>query len=158
MNLANPSALGPTLQALENAAESLKVDLQQFGVRGPDDFDSVFSAMAKKRVDGVVISEESMMLTNARAIANLAAKQQLFAVGGREFTEAGGVIGYGMKLSELYRRGAQIVDKLLKGAKPGDIPVEQPTVFELIINMKAANALGIKIPHSVLVRADKVIE
>jgi len=98
------------------------------------------------------------MLANAKAIADLAARQRLPAVGGREFVEAGGVMGYGMNLVELYRRGAQIVDKVFKGAKPGEIPVEQPRVFELLINMKAAKALGIKIPQSILVRAEKVIE
>ncbi len=158
MNVGNASAMGPTLRAMESAAKSLKIELEQFAVRGPNDFEIAFSAMAKKGVDGLVISEESMMLANAKAIADLAAKHRLPAVGGREFAEAGGVIGYGMKLTELYRRGAQIVDRLLKGAKPGDIPVEQPRVFEVVINMKAAKALGIKIPQIVLVRADNVIE
>ncbi|HKA45411.1 MAG TPA: ABC transporter substrate-binding protein [Burkholderiales bacterium] len=158
MNLGNASAMGPTLRAMEDAAKALKIELQEFAVRGPKDFESAFSAMAKGRVDGLVISEESTMLANAKAIADLAARQRLPAVGGREFVEAGGVMGYGMNLVELYRRGAQIVDKVFKGAKPGEIPVEQPRVFELLINMKAAKALGIKIPQSILVRAEKVIE
>jgi ABC-type uncharacterized transport system substrate-binding protein len=158
MNVANASAMGPTLRAMENAASILKIDLQEFAVRGPADLADAFSEMAKRRIDGIVISEESMMLANAKAIADLAAKQRLLAIGGREFTEAGGVMGYGMNLAELYRRGAQIVDKLFKGAKPGDIPVEQPKVFELLLNMKSAKALGVNIPQSVLLRADKVIE
>lgn len=158
MNRRNTTAMGPTLQAMEKAAKSLKVGLLQFAVEGPNDLESAFSEMAKKGVSGVVIADESMMLANARVIADLAAKQRLPGIGGREFVEAGGLIGYGMKLTELYRRGAQIVDKVLKGAKPGDLPVEQPRVFELVINMKVAKALGIKIPQSILFRADKVIE
>jgi putative ABC transport system substrate-binding protein len=158
MILGNASSMGPTLKAMEKAAKSLKVGLLQFAVRGPNDLDSAFSEMAKKGVDGLVISEESTMLANARAIAALAAKQRLPGIGGREFAEAGGPMGYGMKLTELYRRGAQIVDKVLKGAKPGDLPIEQPREFELVINMKAVKALGIKLPEAVLVRADKVIE
>jgi putative ABC transport system substrate-binding protein len=158
MNRGNASAMGPTLHSMEQAAKTLKVGLLPFPVRGPGEFESAFSEMVKKGVGGVVISEESMMLANARMIADLAAKQRLPGVGGREFVEAGGVIGYGMKLAELYRRGAQIVDKILRGAKPGEIPIEQPRVFELLINMRVANALGIKIPQSILVRADKVIE
>lgn len=158
MNRKNASSMGPTLLAMEKAAKSLKVGLLQFAVQGPKDLDGAFSEMAKKGVGGVVISDESMMLANARAIADLAAKQRLPGIGGREFVEAGGLMGYGMKLTELYRRGAQIVDKVLKGAKPGDLPIEQPRVFELLINMKMAKALGIKIPQSVLFRADKVIE
>jgi putative ABC transport system substrate-binding protein len=158
VTLGNPSAMGPTVYAIENAAASLKIGLLQFGVRGPDDFESAFSEMAKKGVDGLVISEESVMLANARTIADLAAKQRLPVVGSWEFGQSGGIIGYGIKLTELYRRGAQFVDKVLKGAKPGDLPIEQPREFELVINMKAVKALGINIPQSILLRADKVIE
>jgi len=158
MNLRNASSIGPTLQAMEKAAKSLKVGLLQFAVQGPDDIDRAFSEMAKKGVDGVVVSEESTLLANAKMIADLAAKQRLPGIGPREFAEGGGLIGYGMKLTELYRRAAQIVDKVLKGAKPGDLPIEQPREFELVINMKAVKALGIKMPQSILFRADKVIE
>lgn len=158
VNRGNASAMGPALRALEQAAKSLKVGLLQFPVQGPGEFDNAFSEMARKGVGGVIISEESMLLANAKAIADLAIKQRLPAIGSREFVEAGGVIGYGMNLVELYRRGAQLVDKILKGAKPGEIPIEQPRVFELVINMRVAKALGMKIPQSILVRADRVIE
>jgi putative ABC transport system substrate-binding protein len=158
MNLDNSSSMGPTLRAMEIAAKTLNVGLQQFAVRGLNDFDSAFSAMTNKRIDAVAISDESIMLDYAKTIADLAVKQRILSIGGAEFPEAGGLMGYGMNLIELYRGVAHVVDKLLKGAKPGDIPVEQPKVFELVINMKTAKALGIKIPQSILVRAGKVIE
>ena len=91
-------------------------------------------------------------------IADLAAKQRFSSIGFTEFAEAGGLIGYGANYLELWRRAAYFVDKILKGAKPADLPVEQPTKFELVINMKTAKALGIKFPNSILLRADRVIE
>ena len=158
MNLENPSSIGPTLGAMEAAAKSLHVGLQQFTVRGTSDFAGAFSAMAKKRIDAVVISEESTMLANAAAIASLAAKERLVSIGGREYAEAGGLFGYGINLPALYRRAAHLVDKVLKGIKPGDIPVERPHVFELIVNLKTANAIGIKVPESILARADTLMK
>ncbi len=102
--------------------------------------------------------EDATLLANAARIAALAAKQKLPAAGNREFAEAGGLIGYGVNFRETFRRAAYFVDKILKGAKPGDIPIEQATRFELVLNVKAAKALGIKVPQSILVRADRVIE
>jgi putative ABC transport system substrate-binding protein len=99
-----------------------------------------------------------MFFTNAKAIADLAAKQRLPLIGSGEVAEAGGVIGYGVNLLELYRRVGFFVDKIVKGVKPGDLPIERPTRFDLVINMKTAKALGIKIPQTMLVRADRVIE
>jgi putative ABC transport system substrate-binding protein len=157
LNPANPNN-GLNLQAMELTAESLKVGIQRFEARGPVDFDTAFSAMTKKRVDAVTISQDSMLIANARAIADVALKLRLPSSGSSEIAEAGGLIGYGVSFSEMFRRAAFFVDKILKGAKPGDIPVEQPTKFELVINMKTAKALGIKIPNAILVRADRVIE
>ncbi len=114
--------------------------------------------MAKKRVGGVVVPDYPIFGAHARAIADLAAKQRLPLIGGGEFAEAGGLISYGVNFDGMWRRAAYYVDKILKGAKPGEIPVEQATKFELIVNMKTAKSLGIKIPNSVMVRADKVIE
>ena len=158
--LLNPdnTAIGPDFQAMQIAAKSMKMELQPFEARGPNEFDSAFSAMAKRRVDAVAIHQDPMLTANARAIANLAAKLRLPSIGGTEFAEAGGLIGYGANLPDLYRRAATYVDKILKGAKPAELPVEQPIKFELVINMKTANALGIKIPNSILLRATKVIE
>ena len=159
--LVNPanSSFGPTFKQMGIAAKSLKLSLQPFEVRGPGEFDRAFAEMAKGRVDAMVVQDDTIFgEANANAIAELAARQRLLAVGSKGFAEAGGTIGYGRTDSELYRRGAYFVDRILKGAKPGDLPIEQATRFELVINMKIAKALGIKIPKAVLLRADKVIQ
>jgi putative ABC transport system substrate-binding protein len=149
---------GATIQAMATTARSVKVTLHEFAVRAPNEFDSAFEAMVKKRVSAVAVNELPMFIANAKAIADLAAKQRLPLIGSGEFAEAGGVIGYGANLLELYRRVGFFVDKILKGTNPGVIPVEQPTRFELVVNMKTAKTLGIKIPNSILVRATKVIQ
>jgi putative ABC transport system substrate-binding protein len=114
--------------------------------------------MAKKRVDALVINEEPVLLANVSAIADLAIKRRLVSAGGKELAEAGGLMGYGVDLPELFRRKAYFVDKILKGARPGDLPIEQAIKFELVINLKTAKAIGIRIPQTLLLRADKVIE
>jgi putative tryptophan/tyrosine transport system substrate-binding protein len=157
VNAANPSAIGPALRAMEIAGKSLQIDVQPFPVRGVSDFPNTFSAMAAKQIDGLVISEESTMLNNARIIVDLAAKHRIASIGGKEFADAGGLVGYGVNLIEIYRRAASTVDKILKGAKPADLPVTRPTTFELVVNVKTASVLGIKMPESMLLRADKVI-
>ncbi len=157
VNADNPSAIGPAMRALEQAGKSLQVEVQQFAVRGVADFPNTFAAMGAKQIDGVVVSEESTMLNNARIIADLAAKHRMVSIGGTEFADAGGLVGYGVNLIAIYRRAALIVDKILKGAKPADLPVTRPTTFELVINRKTASAVGVKMPESMLVRADKVI-
>ncbi len=146
------------LQAMEITARSVKVTLHEFKVRGPREFDSAFAAMVKKRVGAVTVSETAIFAANAKAIADLAAKHRLPSIGYGEFAEAGGVIGYGANQLELFRRAGYFVDKILKGAKPAAIPVEQPTRFELIINQKTAKALGIKFPQTFFQRADRIIE
>ena len=159
--LVNPanSSLGPMFKHIDIAAKSLNLSLNPFEVRTRGDFERVFATMAKDRVHAIVIQDDTIFgETNANAIAELAAKQRLLAVGSNEFARAGGAIGYGRTDSDLYRRGAYFVDRILKGAKPGDLPIEQATRFELVINMKTAKALGIRIPHSVVLRADRVIE
>jgi putative ABC transport system substrate-binding protein len=157
LNLDNPVS-GLIIDVMEPTAKSLKVELQQFKVRGPNEFESAFTAMAKRRVDAVVINEEPMLIANAKGIADLAAKQRLPSIGFKEIAEAGGLMAYGVNIPEMWRRAATYIDKILKGAKPGELPIEQATRFELVINLKTAKALGITIPQSILVRADKVIE
>ena len=158
--IVNPDNPGMVLglQAMESTARLLKMESEIIEVRSPKEFDGAFAAMAKRRVDAVAVQEDPLFIANAGAIANLATKQRLPSIGFTEFAETGGLIGYGANYPEMFRRAAYFVDRILKGAKPGELPVEQPTKFELVVNMKTAKALGLKIPNSILVRADRVIE
>jgi ABC-type uncharacterized transport system substrate-binding protein len=145
-------------EALHLAAKSLKIELQQFEARGPEEFEAVFSAIARRRVDAVAILDDAVFIANARALADLASKQRLPSAGFDELAEAGGLIGYGVDFLPMYQRAAVFVDKILKSGKPSDLPIEQATKFRLIINLKTAAALGLAIPQSLLLRADKVIQ
>jgi putative ABC transport system substrate-binding protein len=155
----NPDAPGPVLsfKELEIAAKALKVQLQSLQVRGPDDFEGAFQA-ARERAGSLVVIQDVVTVTNLKRIVELAAKNRLPAVYmEKEFAEAGGLMSYGPNQPEMFRRAATYVDKILKGAKPADLPVEQPTKFELVINLKTAKQIGLTIPPNVLARADKVI-
>ena len=143
---------------MESTAGALKVGLQNFEARGPTEFESAFSRRAKSRVDTVVVPSDVLFNYNVGAVADLAAKKRLPSAGVKAFAEAGGLIGYGLNFPDMDRRAAYFVDKILKGAKPGDLPVQQPTKFELVINLKTAKGLGLTIPQSILVRADEVIQ
>jgi putative ABC transport system substrate-binding protein len=159
--LSNPdtvSAARASFKAMGLTAKYLKVELQAFEVRGPQEFESVFAQMAKRRVAAVSVQTEPMLIANAASVASIAARHRIAAIGSSEFVEAGGLMGYGADIFALFRRAAYFVDRIFKGAKPADLPVEQATKFEMVLNMKTAKALGIKIPNSFLVRADKVIE
>jgi len=141
------------------AARSLGLQLQLLEVRGPNEFDGAFAAMTKERVGALLVVADSMFNLHRTRLADLAARNRLpAAYGTRDNVEAGGLMSYGPSLRDLFRRGATYVDKILKGAKPGDLPVEQPTKFELVINLKTAKALGLTIPQSLLQRADEVIQ
>jgi ABC-type uncharacterized transport system substrate-binding protein len=147
------------LQETEVAARALGVHLQLLGAGGPNDFERAFSAMSRARVDALVVFPSPMLYLEHRRIVDLVAKHQLPAVyPWREAVDAGGLMAYGASIPDMLRHAAIYVDKILKGAKPGDLPIEQPTRFELVINLKTAKALGIKIPQSVLIRADEVIQ
>jgi putative ABC transport system substrate-binding protein len=148
----------PALRALERAAIPLQTRLLHFEARDPSEFEAVFAEMAKRRLEGVVILDDAVFVSNAKAIADLAEKHRLPSAGFSEFVGSGGLFGYGVDFLAMYRRAAVFVDKILKGAKPTDIPVEQATTFELEINLKTAKALGLTIPPSLLARADQVIE
>ena len=141
------------------AARSLGVQLQLLEARGPNEFDGAFAAMAKERVGALLVLSDAIFSSHRTRLADLAARSRLpAAYGVRESVEAGGLMSYGVSFVAQFRRAALFVDKILKGAKPADLPVEQPTEFELVINMKTAKALGLTIPQSVLLRADHVIE
>jgi putative ABC transport system substrate-binding protein len=147
------------LKGAEVAARALGMQLQFVEARGPDDFDRAFSEMTRARAGTLTVVGSSMFVSERRRLVDLAAKNRLPAVYPlREFVDAGGLMAYGPDLADLFRRAATYVDKILKGAKPGDLPVEQPTKFELVINLKTAKALGLTIPPSLLLRADQVIE
>ena len=147
------------LREAEVAARSLKVQLQVLEARAPGDFAGAFSAMTNGRAGGLIFLGGLMFFVERTRIVELAAQSRLPAIyGAKENAEAGGLMAYGPNLRESYRRAATYVDKILKGAKPAELPVERPTKFELVINMKTAKALGLTIPQSVLERADQIIE
>ncbi len=158
--LANPDSPGlrPVSDAMELAAKSLKVALKQYPLRGPEEIEGAFSAIVRERIRLVAVYEESSINIHRSRFAQLALYHRLLMAGNKDLAEAGGLVGYGVDFPALYRRAANFVDRILKGAKPGDLPIEQATKFELVINLKTAKALGVKFPQQLLVRADKVIE
>jgi putative ABC transport system substrate-binding protein len=159
--LGNPgSSTHPAiLKAVQTAAQSVRVSLVRVDARKVQEIENAFATMVRERVDALIVVPEPLLNQQAGQIAELAAKHRIPAVyGGRESVEAGGLIGYGPNLIENWRRAATYVDKIFKGAKPGDLPIQQPTQFELVINRKAARALGLTIPQTLLLRADEVIE
>jgi putative ABC transport system substrate-binding protein len=154
-----PGSVVDVKEVLPVAARALKVTIQPWGVRGTDDFDTVFAAMGKQRPDGLYVPFGALMRDNRKRIAGLALKNRLPSVfANREAVDAGGLMYYGADLADSYRGVAYFVDKILKSAKPADLPVEQPTKFELVINLKTAKQIGLVILASVLARADRVIK
>ena len=144
----------------ETAARALKLQLHSLEVRGPNlDLEGVFQSAAKRRVSALIIVRDAIFLDYAKQIAELAIKHRLPSIcEGSEFIDAGGLMSYSPNIAESSKRAAYYVDKILKGAKPGDLPIEQPTRFDLVINMKTAKAIGLAIPKDMLLRAHKVIE
>jgi putative tryptophan/tyrosine transport system substrate-binding protein len=156
----NPNGPAPVLAFKETqlAAKRLGLLLQSLEVRGPDDFESAFGGAIRERASALLVISDPLTNTHQRRIVELAAKNRLPAIYPiREFVQAGGLMAYAPDRLEQYRRVAYYVDKILKGAKPADLPVEQPTKFEFVINLKAAKQIGLTIPPNVLARADKVI-
>ncbi len=159
--LTNPghSASARMLTEAEAAMRPLGLQLQVLDARGPGEFEAAFSAMTRGRAGALLILADPMFFGERKRLADLAARSRLPAVSGlREFADAGILMAYGASLSDLFRRAATFVDKILKGAEPAALPVEQPTTFELVINLKTAKALGVTIPQSLLLRADQVLE
>jgi putative ABC transport system substrate-binding protein len=150
---------GAELKEFEGAASSLNLELAPAGARGADDFEPALLTMVEQGVGALIVVPGLIFTEHIQRIADLTAKVRLPAMfPRREFVEAGGLMSYGTNFPDMYRRAAAYVDKILKGAKPADIPVEQPTRFELVINLKTANALGLTMPPLLLARADEVIE
>jgi len=156
---ANPPSIIEVKEVLPVVARALRLTLQPWEVRGTDDFDRVFAALNKQRPDGLYVSSGPLINVNQKRITGLALKSRLPSMYyNREAVDAGGLMYYGADLADSYRRVATYVDKILKGAKPADLPVEQPTKFELIINLKTAKQIDLTIPPNVLARADRVIK
>jgi putative ABC transport system substrate-binding protein len=157
-NLGNPIAASQW-EELKMTAQSLGLQVQLLDVRKPEDIVRAFDTAIAERTDAILVGNDTVTLANRRQVVELAAKHRLPAMyHARAFVDAGGLMTYGVSYPDLYRRAATFVDKIFKGAKPADLPVEQPTRFELVINLKTAKALGLKIPESFLMRADEVIE
>ena len=156
-NAANPySAL--VFKETQAGGQTLGIQVQSLDVRGPDDFDGTFEAARRLRPDALITVEDPLTASHRKRIADFAARQQLPSLHGiREFVAAGGLVSYGASLADLSRRAAYYVDKIFKGSKPADLPVQQLTKFELVINLKAAKALGLDVP-TLLARANEVIE
>ncbi len=146
------------LKSTESAAQALGVTLVSVEVRASSELDSAFARMIRQHVDALIVLSGDLLFTHRQHILDVAGKNRVPVVyGWREGAEAGALLSYGVDIADNYRRAATYVDKILKGAKPGDLPIEQPTKFEMVINLKTAKALGLTIPQSLLQRADEVI-
>ena len=148
----------PVLPRVANAAQSLGLRLHQFNARQSSDFHAAFADMKAKQVRAFVVFDDAMLLGNAKMIAALAVEHGLYSCGFPDYAAAGGLMAYGVDFPDMFRRSATYVDKILKGTKPADLPVEQATRFQTILNLATARALGLNIPGSFLLRADEVIE
>jgi putative ABC transport system substrate-binding protein len=157
----NPDVRGAVLdyKETESAARSLRLELQSVEVSRAEDLDRAFSAVMSQRAQAVVVLPNPIGFANRPRIASFALKNRLPSMyPQREYVDAGGLMAYGPSLSDLFRRSANYVDRILKGAKPGELPVEQPTKFELVLNLKTTKAIGLTIPPSLLRRADAVLQ
>ena len=158
--LVNPDspAAGPEYKVMQSMASSLSIQLQRYETRSVSEFEGAFNEIVQTGLTAVEIGDDSLMNANSGVIAALAAKRRLVSIGPPEFARAGGLIGYGVDFPGAFRRAAIFVDKILKGAKPAELPFEQATKFEFVINLKTAKVLGLDAPTATLLRADEVIE
>jgi putative ABC transport system substrate-binding protein len=155
----NPEHADPEFRENELAARTLGIQLQSLETRRPEDFDAAFQTAGRERSDAIIVVSSRLMLLQSQRILDFAAKNRVPLVGGwGPWCQRGALLSYGPNLLQMAQRAATYVDRILKGAKPGDLPIEQPTTFELVINLKTAKALGLTIPPSLLQRADQVIE
>jgi putative ABC transport system substrate-binding protein len=155
----NSPAKPPEFREAQRMAPSLLLDLQSVEVRTADDFEEVFRLVSSSGADALVVLADGVTISQSARIADFALKRRLPAMYElREFTDAGGLMSYGVNRADLWRRAASYVDKILKGTKPADLPIEQPTKFDFVINLKTAQALGLTIPESVLQQATEIIQ
>jgi putative tryptophan/tyrosine transport system substrate-binding protein len=157
LNPVNP-ANAPIVPRVRRTAELLKLKLHQFGARERGEFEAAFAEMASKRIGALVVIDDANLIANAQTLAQIALRQRLPSSGWSDYAVAGGLLSYGINFTDMFRRAANFVDKILKGAKPNDLPVERATKFETIVNLKTAKALGIEVSTSLLLRADEIIE
>lgn len=159
--LANPgsSTESAMLKSIGAAAQTVGVQIVRVEARNLEEIETGFATMTRERVDAMVIASDALMGMQQRQIADLAVKHQLPSIAqGAAYARNGGLLGYGLNSLDLYRSAAVYIDKILRGAKPGDLPVQQPSRLELVINMKTARALGVTVPQALLVRADELIQ
>ena len=157
-NMTNP-VVPPQWEETRKAAQALGIDVSLLDVRSRDDIPAAFETAVARGVEALLVGIEAVVQANRQLIADLAAKHRLLSIyPSREFVEAGGLVAYGVNYPDLYFRSASLIDKIFRGAKPGDLPVEQPTKLEFIINLKAAKAIGLTVPPLLIARADEVIE
>ena len=157
-NMANP-VVPPQWEVTQTAAQALGIEVSLLDVRSTDDIQPAFETAVARRVEALLFGIEAVVQANRQLIADLAARHRLLSIyPSREFVEAGGLVAYGVSYPDLYFRSASLIDKIFRGAKPGDLPVEQPTKLEFIINLKAAKAIGLTVPPLLIARADDVIE
>jgi putative ABC transport system substrate-binding protein len=158
VNPDNPTFVRSRME-IEAASRSLGIEFVLLNVRTSDDLDAAFVTASNQQIGALTVATETVTQANRKLIVDLAAKHRIPAIyGSREFVEAGGLIAYGVSYPDLYRRAAIYIDRIFKGAKPADLPIEQPTRFYLVVNLKAAKGIGLTIPEKFLVRADEVIE
>ncbi len=146
------------LKTMQLTAKALKLEMQSYAARAPEEFEGMFAAMSANRIAAVVIVEDPMIIANAKQLADLATRKRLLSIGFADYANAGGLLAYGVSIPDMFRRSAYFIDKIIKGAKVGEVPMEQWNKFEVIINLKTARLLGIKLPDLVMQRADRVIE
>ena len=157
LNADNP-ATGPEFAAMETTAQSLNIKLLPFRLRTPSELMSAFESMEQAHVEAVETGDDPLSIGNVRAIVALAARGRLITIGPQEVPRAGGTVSYGVDLVANDRHAASFVDRILKGANPGDLPIEPASKFQFILNLKAAKTLGLDVPTATLLRADEVIE
>jgi putative ABC transport system substrate-binding protein len=158
LNSDNSLYAGPTWHLVEQMARSLDLHLQRFGVRATNELEGAFENMQRQGAQAVSVADDALIQANVPAIAALANKARLLSIGSKELAQAGGVIGYGIDFVAAFHRAAVFVDKILKGSKPGDLPIEQASKFEFMLNLKSARAIGLDVPTGTLLRANEVIE
>ena len=157
MNADNQS-MAPVEREMRPAAKKLGLEMRRVDVRNPGDFDGAFAAIAAAKAEALIVVEDAMLNVNAARLGAAASERRLVSIGAPELALGGGAFAYGVDQVAMFRRAAYFIDRILKGAKPADLPVERTSKFDLTVNLKTAKALGLKLPQAVLLRADRVIE